>query len=144
MLQCSDRPLCCRAAIVMEIGWMDHVEAAELVHVEARGPGHAEARGEARGLDYVNTGELRVSRVLHDFIITENGQTVATVSKAWISLADSYGVDIVDGQNDLLILCSVLALEAEQDRSQEHNRGVGGLGVVGGFGGLGDLMKGPL
>jgi uncharacterized protein YxjI len=56
----------------------------------------------------------------HDFTFTENGQTIATVSKAWISLADSYGVDIVDGQNDLLILCSVLALEAEQDRSQRR------------------------
>jgi uncharacterized protein YxjI len=56
----------------------------------------------------------------HDFTFTENGQTIATVSKAWISLADSYGVDIVDGQNDLLILCSVLALEAEQDRSQHR------------------------
>jgi uncharacterized protein YxjI len=57
----------------------------------------------------------------HDFTFSENGQTVATVSKAWISLADSYGVDVAEGQNDLLILCSVLALEAEQDRSQ-HNR----------------------
>jgi uncharacterized protein YxjI len=57
----------------------------------------------------------------HDFTFSENGQTVATVSKAWISLADSYGVEIADGQNDLLILCSVLALEAEQDRSQ-HSR----------------------
>jgi uncharacterized protein YxjI len=56
----------------------------------------------------------------HDFTFTEDGQTIATVSKAWISLADSYGVDIVDGQNDLLILCSVLALEAEQDRSQHR------------------------
>jgi hypothetical protein len=86
----------------------------------------------------------------HDFILTENGQTVATVSKAWISLADSYGVDIADGQNDLLILCSVLALEAEQDRSEEHSRGAGGLGVIGGLGGLagggalGDIIKGPL
>jgi len=56
----------------------------------------------------------------HDFTFIENGQTIATVSKAWISLADSYGVDIVDGQSDLLILCSVLALEAEQDRSQHR------------------------
>jgi uncharacterized protein YxjI len=86
----------------------------------------------------------------HDFILTENGQTVATVSKAWISLADSYGVDIVEGQNDLLILCAVLALEAEQDRSSEHNRGEGELGVLGGLGGLaggsglGEILKGPL
>jgi uncharacterized protein YxjI len=86
----------------------------------------------------------------HDFTITENGQTIATISKAWISLADSYGVDIVAGQNDLLLLCSVLALEAEQDRTQEHDRaqgplgGVGGLGELGEIGGLGNILKGPL
>jgi uncharacterized protein YxjI len=86
----------------------------------------------------------------HDFTITENGQTIATISKAWISLADSYGVDIVAGQNDLLLLCSVLALEAEQDRSQEHGRsegplgGLGGLGELGEIGGLGNILKGPL
>ena len=86
----------------------------------------------------------------HDFTITENGQTIATISKAWISLADSYGVDIVAGQNDLLLLCSVLALEAEQDRSQEHDRnegplgGIGGLGELGEIGGLGNILKGPL
>jgi uncharacterized protein YxjI len=84
----------------------------------------------------------------HDFTLTANGQTVASVSKAWISLADSYGVDVVEGQNDLLILCAVLALEAEQDRTHEHDRGeglLGGLGgggglLGGGIGGLGDLL----
>jgi uncharacterized protein YxjI len=65
--------------------------------------------------------EMTGNFVGHDFTFTENGQPVATVSKAWISLADSYGVDIADGQNDLLILCSVLALEAEQARTQ-HRR----------------------
>jgi uncharacterized protein YxjI len=83
----------------------------------------------------------------HDFTITENGQTIATISKAWISLADSYGVDIVAGQNDLLLLCSVLALEAEQDRTQEHDRNegpLGGLGELGEIGGLGNILKGPL
>jgi len=86
----------------------------------------------------------------HDSTITENGQTIATISKAWISLADSYGVDIVAGQNDLLLLCSVLALEAEQDRTQEHDRnegplgGLGGLGELGEIGGLGNILKGPL
>jgi uncharacterized protein YxjI len=86
----------------------------------------------------------------HDFTLTANGQPVATVSKQWISLADSYGVDVADGQNDLLILCGVLALEAEQDRA-EHDRGedegpLGGLGGLGGglAGGLGDLLKGGL
>jgi uncharacterized protein YxjI len=84
----------------------------------------------------------------HDFTVTASGQTVASVSKAWISLADSYGVDIIEGQNDLLILCVVLALEAEQDRAQDHDRGEGPLGGLGGggllggcLGGLGDLLN---
>ena len=58
-------------------------------------------------------------------------------------------MDIIAGQNDLLILCSVLALEAEQDRADEHNRGVGGIGGIGigglgpgGLGGIaGDLLR---
>jgi uncharacterized protein YxjI len=53
----------------------------------------------------------------HDFAI-RNGQQVATISKEWVSLTDCYGVDVAEGQNDLLILCSVLALEAEQDRQE--------------------------
>ncbi len=85
----------------------------------------------------------------HDFTLTANGQPVATVSKQWISLADSYGVDVADGQNDLLILCGVLALEAEQDRAEHRDDDEGPLGGLGGLGGglaggLGDLLKGPL
>ena len=68
------------------------------------------------GAEMVMTGNF----LGHDFAFTADGQTVATVSKAWISLADTYGVDIAEGQNDLLILCSVLALEAEQDRGRHH------------------------
>jgi len=117
--------------------------SAEL-HQRFSGPFHPKwTISVAGGSDMEMTGNFAG----HDFTITENGQTVATVSKAWISLADSYGVDIVEGQNDLLILCAVLALEAEQDRSSEHNRGEGELGVLGGLaggGGLGEILKGPL
>jgi uncharacterized protein YxjI len=109
------------------------------VHQRFSGPFHPKwTISVAGGGDLEMTGNFAG----HDFLMTANGQTVATISKAWISLADSYGVDIADGQNDLLVLCSVLALEAEQDRSHEHNRGIGGLGVVGELGGLGDLLKG--
>jgi uncharacterized protein YxjI len=62
--------------------------------------------------------EMRGNLLGHDFAVTKGGQSIATISKAWISLADAYGVEIADGQNDLLILCSVLALEAEQDRQR--------------------------
>jgi uncharacterized protein YxjI len=89
------------------------------VHQRFSGPFHPKwTISVAGGNDLEMTGNFGG----HDFTLTEDGQTVASVSKAWISIADSYGVDIVDGQNDLLILCAVLALEAEQDRSREHNR----------------------
>ena len=57
----------------------------------------------------------------HNFTIERNGQQVASVSKQWISLTDTYGIDIADGENDLLILCAILALEAEQDAQSRHN-----------------------
>jgi uncharacterized protein YxjI len=119
------------------------------VHQRFSGPFHPKWNISVSGGEQL---EMTGNFAGHDFILTANGQTVATVSKAWISLADSYGVEVADGQNDLLILCSVLALEAEQDRAN-HNRGedeVGPLGGIGGGlggalgGGLGDLLKGPL
>ena len=64
------------------------------------------------------TLEMTGNLLGHDFRITQDGAPVATVSKAWVSLTDAYGVDIAEGQNDLLILCSVLALESEQDRNR--------------------------
>lgn len=57
----------------------------------------------------------------HEFTIARGGQTVATVSKRWFSLRDTYGVEIAAGANDLLILASVLALDLAEDRERaEH------------------------
>jgi len=62
--------------------------------------------------------EMRGNFLAHDFTITRSGSLVATISKAWVSLTATYGVEVAPGENDLLVLCSVLALEAEQQR--EH------------------------
>ena len=48
--------------------------------------------------------------------------TVATVSKAWLSVSETYGVDIAPGQNDLLILAVVLALDLALDRERGQAR----------------------
>lgn len=63
--------------------------------------------------------ELKGNLFGHNFTIQANGTQVATVSKAWVSLTNTYGVDVAPGQNDLLVLCTVLALEAEQQREQK-------------------------
>jgi uncharacterized protein YxjI len=56
----------------------------------------------------------------HEFSIKRGGQTVATVSKRWFSMRDTYAVDVAPGQDDLLILASVLALDLAQDQERDH------------------------
>jgi uncharacterized protein YxjI len=51
----------------------------------------------------------------HEFTIDRAGQTVATITKQWLSLTASYGVDIASGENDPVILASVLALDLAED-----------------------------
>jgi uncharacterized protein YxjI len=58
----------------------------------------------------------------HEYTITRGAQLVATVSKQWLSLTDTYGVDIAPGEDDLLILTSVLALDLAEDR-EHHDHG---------------------
>jgi uncharacterized protein YxjI len=60
--------------------------------------------------------EMSGSLLDHDYTIRRGRQTVATVSKAWLSIRDTYGIDIVDGEDELLILASVLALDLAEDR----------------------------
>jgi uncharacterized protein YxjI len=47
----------------------------------------------------------------HEYSVTRGGRTVATVSKRWFSWTDSYGVEIADGQDDVLILASSVVID---------------------------------
>jgi len=62
--------------------------------------------------------EMTGSLFEHDFTIRRGDRTVATVSKAWLTLRDTYGVEIAEGEDDLLILASILALDLAQDRER--------------------------
>ncbi|HEX9035991.1 MAG TPA: LURP-one-related family protein [Ktedonobacterales bacterium] len=55
----------------------------------------------------------------HEYRVTRDGAVVATVSKRWIALTDTYGVETAPGQDDMLILASVLALDLAEDRERE-------------------------
>jgi uncharacterized protein YxjI len=57
----------------------------------------------------------------HEFTIRRGGQTVATVSKRWFSMRDTYAVDVAPGQDDLLILASVLALDLVEDQERKQH-----------------------
>ena len=65
--------------------------------------------------------EMTGSLLDHDFTVRRGDQTVATISKAWFSFRDTYGVDIADDEDQLLILASVLALDLAEDRENRRN-----------------------
>lgn len=46
-----------------------------------------------------------------EYSITQKRKKIAEVSKRWLSLADTYGVEIDDGQNDILILAVAIAID---------------------------------
>jgi uncharacterized protein YxjI len=65
--------------------------------------------------------EMAGDLVDHEFTIRRGDRTVATISKRWFSMRDTYAVDVAEGENDLLILASVLALDlAEDQESTQH------------------------
>lgn len=55
----------------------------------------------------------------HEYTIARAGHVVATVSKRWLSLSDTYGVDIAPGEDDVAILASVLALDLAEERERQ-------------------------
>ena len=61
----------------------------------------------------------------HEYTVRRGGQVVATVSKAYFTIRDTYAVDVASGEDDLLILASVLALDLAQDREREQRDGHG-------------------
>jgi uncharacterized protein YxjI len=77
--------------------------------------------GERLTIDVPGAGDLEISGdlVSHEFTIRRDGQTAATISKRWLSLTASYAVDVAPGEDDLLILATVLALDLALDR-QDH------------------------
>ncbi|HET8658069.1 MAG TPA: LURP-one-related family protein [Micromonosporaceae bacterium] len=65
--------------------------------------------------------EIKGSLFEHEFTVRRGGRTVATVSKRWFSIRDTYAVEIAEGENHLLILASVLALDLAQDRGRKQD-----------------------
>ena len=56
--------------------------------------------------------KLRGTLSNHTFTLENGaGQVIATASRDWITITDGYGIDIADGQNDLLVLMVIVALE---------------------------------
>lgn len=47
----------------------------------------------------------------HEYTIMNSDITIASISKAWLTLADSYEIDIIDKNNTNLVIAIVLAID---------------------------------
>ncbi len=61
----------------------------------------------------------------HEYVIERGGREVAAVSKRWLTIRDTYAVRVDEGENPLLIIGGVLALDlalAREERQEEKKR----------------------
>ena len=55
--------------------------------------------------------EAQGSFMEHEYTFKRGNKTVAKVSKAWFSITDSYGVDVEDSEDWVLILASTIVID---------------------------------
>jgi len=47
----------------------------------------------------------------HEYLFTRHGARVAEVSKRWFDLGDLYGIDIAEGEDDILLLAAAVVVD---------------------------------
>lgn len=55
--------------------------------------------------------EARGNLLDHEYTFTRNGREIASISKKWLSIRDTYGIDIADGEDHALILACAVAID---------------------------------
>lgn len=64
--------------------------------------------------------EARGNITNHEYEIHSDGQIVASISKRWFTLRDTYGVAIGPGQDDVLLLAVAVCIDELSERAHEH------------------------
>ncbi len=57
----------------------------------------------------------------HEYEIVRGSRQVATVSKRWFTWADTYGVEIAEGDDEILILASTVVIDMACHGDQRNN-----------------------
>lgn len=58
-----------------------------------------------------NDYEVKGDFIDHEYEFIRSGKTVATVSKRFFSIRDTYGIDIVEGEDDITILSTAVVID---------------------------------
>ena len=67
--------------------------------------------------------EMKGDLLDHEYVIERGGRDVASVSKRWLTIRDTYAVQIEAGEEPLLIIGAVLALDlalAREEKKKEE------------------------
>ncbi len=56
--------------------------------------------------------DVQGNLVDHEYTLEMNGQKVAEVSKKWFRVADTYGVEVAEGQNPVIILAITSVIDS--------------------------------
>jgi uncharacterized protein YxjI len=65
--------------------------------------------------------EMKGNLLDHEYVIEQGGEEVATVSKRWLTVRDTYAVQVAAGIDPLLIIGSVLALDLALERAEKKD-----------------------
>ncbi|GAB2570305.1 hypothetical protein Aab01nite_06260 [Paractinoplanes abujensis] len=64
--------------------------------------------------------EMKGNLLDHEYVIERGGEEVAAVSKRWLTIRDTYAVQIAAGIEPLLIIGAVLALDLALEREKDE------------------------
>lgn len=70
---------------------------------------------EIKGLDWEVIGKP----MAHNYKITHGNSTIVTISKKWMTWADTYEFDIAEGADEVIVLATILAIDCAHDRAQD-------------------------
>jgi uncharacterized protein YxjI len=65
--------------------------------------------------DLVAEGNL----LAHEYVFTRRDRRVAQVSKRWITLTDTYGVDVDEGEDPILILATAVVIDQATRKDED-------------------------
>ena len=55
--------------------------------------------------------EIEGTFMAHDYEITQNGHTIVSISKEWMTWGDSYELDITNPEDEIVALAVVLTID---------------------------------
>jgi uncharacterized protein YxjI len=58
----------------------------------------------------------------HEYTISRGGRQVAQVSKRWLALTDSYGIEIAEDEDQILLLASAVVIDEILDLRQRADK----------------------